>query len=319
MGKALERKEQIILFQNRRGFSPFLECYMCGWIPECKNCDVTLTYHKASNHLRCHYCGYSADLPTRCGACGDTNVQTKGFGTEKVEEDLAHFFPQAKVARMDLDTTRAKNAYQQIISDFESRTVDILIGTQMVAKGLDFDHVSLVGILNADSMLGYPDFRSYERSFQLMAQVGGRAGRKNKQGTVVLQTYKPDHLVVQNVLKTDFATQYVQELEHRRKFDYPPFTKLISITMKHKDRQTLDGAAALFIRGLRAQLGKSVLGPEYPSVSRIRNLYQKVALIKIDAKSSIAKVKQILKEEIDNFRINNDLRSVRIIIDVDSM
>ena len=319
MRKALERKEQIILFQNRRGFSPFLECYMCGWIPECKNCDVTLTYHKASNHLRCHYCGFSADLATRCGACGDTNVQTKGFGTEKVEEDLAHFFPQAKVARMDLDTTRAKNAYQQIISDFELRTVDILIGTQMVAKGLDFDHVSLVGILNADSMLGHPDFRSYERSFQLMAQVGGRAGRKYKQGTVVLQTYKPDHHVVQNVLKTDFATQYVQELEHRRKFDYPPFTKLISITMKHKDRQTLDGAAVLFISGLRAQLGKCVLGPEYPSVSRVRNLYQKVALIKIEVKSSIVKVKAILKEEIDNFRINKDLRSVRIIIDVDPM
>jgi primosomal protein N' (replication factor Y) len=189
----------------------------------------------------------------------------------------------------------------------------------MIAKGLDFDHVSLVGILNADSMLGYPDFRSYERSFQLMAQVGGRAGRKNKRGTVVLQTYKPDHHVVQNVLKTDFASQYVQELEHRKKFDYPPYTKLISITMKHKDRQTLDGAAALFIGGLRTQLGNRILGPEYPAVSRIRNLYQKVALIKIDAMFSIAKMKQTLKEEIDSFRINKDLRSVRIIIDVDPM
>jgi len=319
MEKALERREQIILFQNRRGFSSFLECYVCGWIPECKNCDVTLTYHKVSNHLRCHYCGFSADIPTRCGACGDTNVQTKGFGTEKVEEDLAHFLPHAKVARMDLDTTRAKNAYQQIISDFESRSIDILIGTQMIAKGLDFDHVNLVGILNADSMLGYPNFRSYERSFQLMAQVGGRAGRKNKRGIVVLQTYKPNHHVVQNVLKTDFASQYVQELEHRKKFDYPPYTKLISITMKHKDRQTLDGAAALFIDGLRIQFGKRVLGPEYPAVSRIRNLYQKVALVKIDARSSIVNMKQILKDEMASFRINKDLHSVRIIIDVDAI
>lgn len=319
MGAALDRKEQVILFQNRRGFSPFLECFICGWIPECKNCDVTLTYHKVSNHLRCHYCGYTTDIATRCGACGDTNVQTKGFGTEKIEEDIAHFFPDAKVARMDLDTTRTKNAYQNIISDFELRRIDILIGTQMVAKGLDFDHVSLVGILSADSMLGYPDFRSYERSFQLMAQVGGRAGRKNKQGTVVLQTYKPEHHVVQNVLKTDFARQYVQELEHRKQFDYPPFTKLISITMKHKDRQTLDGAATLFVGGLREKLGKRVLGPEYPSVSRVRNLYQKIALIKVEVKSSMQKVKEILGDEVDNFRMNKDLRSVRIIVDVDPM
>ena len=319
MGKALDNNEQIILFQNRRGFSPFVECYMCGWIPECKNCDVTLTYHKVANNLRCHYCGFSADVATRCGACGDTNVQTKGFGTEKVEEDLAHFFPNAKVARMDLDTTRAKNSYQQIIADFESRSIDVLIGTQMVAKGLDFDHVSLVGILNADSMLGYPDFRSYERSFQLMAQVGGRAGRKNKQGMVVLQTYKPEHHVVQNVLKTDFKSQYAQELVHRKQFNYPPFTRLISITMKHKDRQTLDGAASIFIDALRERLGKRVLGPEYPSVNRVRNLYQKVALIKVEVKSSIVSVKDILKEEIDNFRVNKDLRSVRIIIDVDPM
>ncbi|MBL4753365.1 MAG: primosomal protein N' [Flavobacteriales bacterium] len=319
IGKALERKEQIILFQNRRGFSPVLECYLCGWIPECKNCDVTLTYHKASHNLRCHYCGYTLDSPKRCGACGDTNVQSKGFGTEKVEEDLAHFFPKAKIARMDLDTTRAKNAYEQIISDFEERRIDVLIGTQMVAKGLDFDHVSLVGILNADSMLGFPDFRSYERSFQLMAQVGGRAGRKNKQGTVVLQTYKPNHHVVQNVLKTDFALQFKQELEHRKQFDYPPFTRLISVTMKHKERQTLDGAASLFVNALRGRLGKRVLGPEYPSVSRVRNLYQKVALIKVEVKASIQNVKDILNEEIDNFRLNKDLRSVRIIVDVDPM
>ena len=319
MSAALDRKEQIILFQNRRGFSPFIECYLCGWIPECRNCDVTLTYHKAPNHLRCHYCGYTTDVAPRCGACGDTNVQTKGFGTEKIEEDLAHFFPNAKLARMDLDTTRAKNSYQVIINDFESGAIDILIGTQMVAKGLDFDNVSLVGILNADSMLGYPDFRSYERSFQLMAQVGGRAGRKNKRGTVVVQTYKPDHHVVQNVLKTDFIKQFEQELEHRKQFNYPPFTKLISIVMKHKDRQTLDGAAQLFVGGLRDKLGKRVLGPEYPSVSRVRNLYQKVSLIKVEVESPMSKVKDILNHEIVNFRRNKDLRSVRIIVDVDPM
>ncbi|MBL7882469.1 MAG: primosomal protein N', partial [Bacteroidia bacterium] len=220
---ALQNKEQVILFQNRRGFAPQLECDTCAWVPQCNNCDVSLTYHKHIHQLRCHYCGYSTKPPDKCAACGDTNVKMKGFGTEKIEEELAIFYPTAKVARMDLDTTRSKFAHQHIIQNFEEGNVDILVGTQMVTKGLDFDNVSMVGILNADSMLNFPDFRSFERSYQLMAQVSGRAGRKNKRGKVIIQTYNPDHSIIQNVLNNDYLTMYTNQLLDRKNFNYPPY------------------------------------------------------------------------------------------------
>lgn len=319
MGKAFDNKEQVILFQNRRGFSPFLECYLCGWIPQCVHCDVTLTYHKSAKHMRCHYCGYSQDVAVCCGACGDNNIQTKGFGTEKIEEDMAHFFPHVKIARMDLDTTRVKNAYQRIIGDFEKGEVDVLVGTQMVTKGLDFDNVSVVGILNADSMLGYPDFRSYERSYQLMAQVSGRAGRKHKRGKVVIQTYQPEHHVIQNVLANDFQAQFDQELAQRKQFDYPPFSRLIGITIKHKDRQLLDGAADILVKNLREKLGKRVLGPEYPAISRIRNLYLKKVLVKLELAVSPYKVKEMINASIIKFQSEKDFKSLRVLLDVDPM
>jgi len=319
MTKAFDKKEQVILFQNRRGFSPFLECHLCGWIPNCVHCDVTLTYHKNIGKIRCHYCGYSLDTVVCCSACGDNNIQAKGFGTEQIAEELSHYFPNAKISRMDLDTTRVKNAYQRIIGDFEKGKVDVLVGTQMVTKGLDFDNVSVVGVLSADSMLGYPDFRSYERSYQLMSQVGGRAGRKHKRGKVVIQTYQPDHHVILNVFANDYNAQFTQEMKQRKQFDYPPFSRLIGITIKHKDKQLLDGASEILVKALKLKLGKRVLGPEYPAISRIRNLYLKKVLIKLEISISPTKVKNLIKEEIIKFHSEKDFKSVRILLDVDPL
>lgn len=315
--EALENKEQVILFQNRRGFSLRLECDVCNWIPECIRCDVTLTYHKSSNHLRCHYCGYSTQIPEKCPTCGNPKVLMKGFGTEKVEEELAILYPKIRIMRMDLDTTRSKNAYQKIITDFENKAIDILVGTQMVTKGLDFDNVSVVGILNADNMLSYPDFRSPERSFQMMAQVSGRAGRKNKRGKVIIQTYNPYHSVIRDVIDNNYAKTYKDIIQERINFKYPPFYRLIEIRLKHKDYNILNAASAELANKLRAHFGELVLGPEYPMVSRIKNLYIKHILLKTEKTNALTKAKLELKEILDQFNKNRKFTGVTIIIDVD--
>lgn len=313
----LANGEQAILFQNRRGFSLRLECDICHWMPSCKNCDVSLVYHKKSNQLRCHYCGYVAPIPGRCPECHGINIKMRGFGTEKVEEELGLIFPKARIVRMDLDTTRSKHSLQQIIGDFESKKIDILVGTQMVTKGLDFDHVSLVCVLNADNMLSYPDFRAVERSFQLMAQVGGRSGRKNKQGKVIIQTYNPDHLVIRFVVKHDFKAMFMQQLAERQKFKYPPYTRLVMLKLKHKDPDLLNKAADNLAASLRKVFGKRILGPEFPVVSRIMNYYIKQILFKIERSSTTGSMKIRMVEEIEKFQQNPGFRSVKVIMDVD--
>jgi primosomal protein N' (replication factor Y) (superfamily II helicase) len=316
---ALDKKEQVILFQNRRGFAPQLECNMCAWVPQCTNCDVSLTYHKVSNQLRCHYCGYSVKPPTKCSACGDTDLKMKGFGTEKIEEELGIFYPKARIARMDLDTTRSKFAHQHIIQDFEEGRIDILVGTQMVTKGLDFDNVSMVGILNSDSMLNFPDFRAFERSFQLMSQVSGRAGRKNKRGKVIIQSYNPEHSIIQEVIANDYLSMYTNQLLDRKNFNYPPFYRLIEITVIHKDLNMVNASAKFLADELKSHFGKRVLGPEFPLVSRIRNLYHKNILLKIERETSVANVKKIVADQLIKFKSDSDYKSVRIQIDVDPM
>ncbi len=316
---ALAKNEQIILFQNRRGFSLRLECDTCHWVPECKNCDVTLIYHKHNNQLRCHYCGYSRRVPEKCDSCGSPNMQMKGFGTEKVEEELQIIFPEVTIKRMDLDTTRTKHAYQNIINDFEERRIDILVGTQMVTKGLDFDNVSVVGILNADNMINFPNFRAYERSYQLMAQVSGRAGRKMKQGKVIIQTYNPKHSVLKNVIEHDYYGMYSSQILERRNFKYPPFFRLIEIQLKHKDPRVLNEAAREFAILLRQKLGKRILGPEYPLISRIKNLYLKNVLIKLERDLTLNEHKNDIRKAISEFRTLGNYKSVRIQIDVDPL
>jgi primosomal protein N' (replication factor Y) len=309
--------EQVILFQNRRGFAPYLECDMCGWIPQCTNCDVSLTYHKHKNELVCHYCGYTIRSPKTCKACGNTAVQTRGFGTEKIEDEIRIFFPEAKVARMDFDSTRKKNAYQNIIGDFETGKIDILIGTQMVSKGLDFDNVSLVGILNADNMLNYPDFRAFERSYQLIAQVSGRAGRKNKQGKVIIQTSNPTHPILQYVLENKYEEMYKSQLLERKNFNYPPFYRLINISIRHKKLEITNAASHLLGVNLRKIFGKRILGPEPPIISRVQNNYIQNILIKVERERSFQKAKQLLDEQIVNVVTMDDFKTVRFTVDVD--
>lgn len=314
---AIQQGEQAILFQNRRGFSLRLECETCHWMPACRNCDVTLVYHKKSNQLRCHYCGFVTRVPENCPDCKGLQIKMKGFGTEKVEEELAMMIPGSKIIRMDLDTTRSKNVLQQIISDFEARKIDILVGTQMVTKGLDFDNVSLVCILNADNMLSYPDFRSAERSYQLMAQVSGRSGRKNKQGKVIIQTRQPNHQVIKQVVNNDYLALFNNQMAERKKFSYPPFTRLILLKLKHKDQEFLNGAAAALARLMRNEFGNRVLGPEYPMVSRIMNYYIKHIMFKIGKGDNLATCKANLLSTIVKFHQELSNKSVRIIIDVD--
>ena len=292
--QALDKKEQVILFQNRRGFAPMIECHTCGWVPKCKNCDVSLTYHKGLNVLTCHYCGYTYPVPRSCPACGGVELQHKGFGTERIEDDIKLIFPEARVARMDLDTTRTRSAYEKIIADFEGGKTDILIGTQMVSKGLDFDRVSIVGILNADSMLNYPDFRSYERAFQLMAQVAGRAGRKNKQGLVILQTKSPDLPVIHQVMRNDYEGLYLDQLAERQLFRYPPYYRLIYVYLKHRKESVLEQASDMMAQYLRSALGDRVLGPDKPPVARVQTLYIKKMIVKVEQTASIAKVRDYL-------------------------
>ena len=318
MDEALESKEQIILFQNRRGFAPMLECYTCGHVQQCKRCDVSLTYHKYSDLLRCHYCGYIEKVPLTCTACGSIDTDMRGFGTEKIEEEVKKTFPNARVARMDLDTTRGKNAYQKLITQFEDREIDVLVGTQMVTKGLDFDNVSLVGVLNADQMLYYPDFRAFERAYQLMAQVSGRAGRKVKRGKVIIQTHNPHHNTIRDVMGNDFLNMYNSEIINRRNFSYPPFYRLISLTFRHKDRNVLDACCEGFAMNLRSDIGQErVLGPEYPGIARINNLYNKKMMIKVEKSASIINIKNIIQDWINIFKKDLVFKYVRVIVDVD--
>lgn len=314
---ALERKEQIILFQNRRGFAPMMECRTCGWVPKCKNCDVSLTYHKGLNQLTCHYCGYTQSLPASCPACGGVELMHKGLGTERIEEDVQLIFPEARVARMDLDTTRTRTAYERIIADFEQGKTDILIGTQMVSKGLDFERVSVVGILNADTMLNYPDFRSYERAYQLMAQVAGRAGRKSKQGLVILQTKSPELPVIRQVMQNDYEQLYLDQLAERQLFRYPPFYRLIYVYLKHRKEDILHQAAEEAVSLLRTGLGNRVLGPDKPPVARIQTLYIKKLMIKVELSASMAKVRDYLQAVQRTLLENERFRTLTIYYDVD--
>lgn len=313
--ETLTKNEQVILFQNRRGYSPFLECNTCGWIPGCKNCDVSLTYHRKNNLLVCHYCGYTIENTGNCLACEDTVMEAKGFGTEKLEEEISIIFPDAKIARMDLDTTRSKKAFQEIISNFETGKLDILIGTQMVTKGLDFDNVNLVGIMNADNMLHFPDFRAFERSYQLMAQVSGRAGRKNKQGNVIIQTSQPNHSIIKNVIDNDYKTMFINQLSERKEYSYPPYIRLIKIVLKHKDAQELNKIAYETANQMKTIFGKRVLGPEYPLVGRVFTWYQKQIFLKIEKEKSIVKARNYLRSIF--FEIRQKYPKIQFAIDID--
>ncbi|MBP6531836.1 MAG: primosomal protein N' [Bacteroidia bacterium] len=314
---ALQNKEQVILFQNRRGFSPFIECRQCNWIPNCKNCSVTLTYHKNSKALKCHYCGYLENLPAFCPNCSDYHLEEKGFGTEKIEEEISIFFPEARIARMDLDATRTRSSFMKIITEFEDRQIDILVGTQMVTKGLDFDNVSTVGIINADQLLNFPDFRAFERSFQLMLQVSGRSGRKLKRGRVIIQTTQPDHWVITEVVRNNYKGFYVRDLHERNRFGYPPHSRLIEINMRHKELELIQDASNFFGVLLRESLGPRVIGPNLPMVSRIRNQYYRSFIIKVERGVSVVEVKKMIKVAMTRFFSDKLYHGVQIIPDVD--
>ena len=317
--EALEQKEQVILFQNRRGFAPMIECHTCGWVPKCKNCDVSLTYHKGLNQLTCHYCGYTQPVPRQCPACEGVDLRNRGFGTEKIEDDVKAIFPEARVARMDLDTTRTRTAYERIIHDFQQGRTDILIGTQMVSKGLDFDHVSVVGILNADTMMNYPDFRAYERAFQLMAQVAGRAGRKNKRGRVVLQTKSIDHPIIPQVMRNDFEGMVAGQLAERQLFRYPPYYRLVYVYLKHRNEQLLDVMAQTMAAKLRAVFGARVLGPDKPPVARIQTLFIRKIVLKIETNAPMARARQLLVQVQQEMVAEDRFKSLIVYYDVDPM
>ena len=317
MRATLNRGEQIILFQNRRGYTPMWSCEICNWTPKCKNCDVSLTYHKQTNSLKCHYCGHASPPVGSCSACGSNRLKMVGFGTEKVEDELSLVFPDKTIKRLDLDSTRSKNAYELILNDFEQRNIDILIGTQMVSKGLDFDNVSLVGILDADMLLNRPDFRAFERSYQLMSQVAGRSGRKGKRGNVIIQTGDPDHWVIQKVINHDYKGFYESEIIERKNFFYPPYYKLIEFTLKHKDEYVVEKGAADLAGSLRDVFKERVIGPEFPVVRRIQNLYLKQIKLKLERDVSDKKIKERIQQLLDEFYSVPLNKSIRIIVDVD--
>ncbi len=315
--EALNLKEQVILFQNRRGYTPLWMCEICNWTPTCKSCDVSLTYHKLSNQLKCHYCGYSTPPIGSCSSCGSNRLKMLGFGTEKIEDDLGVFYPNHMIKRLDLDTTRSKNAYAEILNEFAAGAIDVLIGTQMVSKGLDFENVNLVGILDADMMLKRADFRAFERSFQLMTQVAGRAGRRKKRGKVIIQTGDPDHWVIQKVIAHDYIGFYTSEIMERKNYFYPPFYKLIEITLKHKDENTLNLAASDLSDAMRAVFKERVLGPEFPVIRRTHNLFIKRITLKIERSANDKKVKERLQEMIDHFYTSASYKTVRVNVNVD--
>lgn len=319
MGNALKEKRQIILFQNRRGYSPQLECKTCGWVPRCKHCDVSLTLHKNANKLVCHYCGYTIPAPVHCPNCEERNFINLGYGTEKIEDDLQNLFPEARIKRMDLDTTRSKNAYENIIGDFQQGKTDILIGTQMVSKGLDFDNVAVVGIINADTLLNYPDFRATERAFQLMAQVAGRAGRKNGQGTVFLQTKMTDAPVIPQIVGNDYQSFYNQQLGERMLFHYPPFYRLVYIYMKHRDVHVIEEFSELVGKHMRKIFDDRILGPDLPPVARVKQLYIRKIVLKVENNMSQYKVNEALKNIQEAYCALPRYRSVVMYYDIDPL
>lgn len=317
--RALDNKEQVILFQNRRGFAPMIECRECGWTPRCEACDVSLTFHKALGQLTCHYCGRTYTVPDVCPCCGSHDLRGRGYGTEKVEDKVMELFPDARVARMDLDTTRTRNAYERLISDFSAHRTDILIGTQMVSKGLDFDKVSVVGILNADSMLNYPDFRAYEHAFTMMAQVAGRAGRKGKRGLVILQTKSPELPVIAQVVRNDIEGFYSDLLEERQLFRYPPFYHIINVYLRHKDEPVVCAAADALGTLLRQWFGTRVLGPDKPSVARVKAMNIRKMVVKLELGIDLAKVRLYLNKGKSAVLQDNRFKTVTVYFDVDPL
>ncbi len=315
---ALEKGEQAILFQNRRGYAPRLVCNTCGWNAQCNNCDVSLTYHKFRDELNCHLCGYHTKQPTTCPACGDSKLHIRGFGTERIEDELKIYLPKAKIARMDWDTVRTKNAHATIIQKFEDKKIDILVGTQMVTKGLDFDNVGIVGVLSADHLLFFPDFRATERAFHLMTQVAGRAGRKKKQGKVVIQAFNIAHPVLAEVIDNDYKKCYEREIKERREFFYPPFYRLIKVTLKHKRKDSLDKGGLFFSQIIKAKLGSRVVGPAEPGIPRVRTYYLLDIMIKLERNADILrKTKALLLETVQLLHKEKGLSGVRVNIDVD--
>lgn len=319
MRSALDKGEQVILFQNRRGFAPMVECKMCGWVPRCSNCDVSLTFHKNTSQLTCHYCGFTYSIPDRCPNCDSQDLKGRGFGTEKVEDQILELFPDANVARMDLDTTRTRSAYERIIGDFSAGKTNILIGTQMVTKGLDFDRVSVVGILNADSMLNYPDFRAYEHAFMMMSQVSGRAGRKGRRGLVLLQTKNKDLPIVQQVVANDFSSYFKDLEQERRDFRYPPFTHLIYVYVKHKDERVIESAAMEMGARLRQWFGMRVLGPDKPAVAKIKTMNIRKIVLKLELGIDLALVRRYLRQTERDMMQNKQYVSLNIYFDVDPL
>ena len=318
MHEVLKNGEQIILFQNRRGFSPVVECTTCGVSPQCPNCDVSLTFHQHKNQLRCHYCGYHMAMMQSCIACGSETLDTKGFGTEQIETELKSLFPNSKVARMDQDTTKGKHAYAKLIEALENEEIDILVGTQMLAKGLDFRNISLVGVMNADNLLNFPDFRAHERSFQLLQQVSGRAGRTQKRGKVLIQTYNPYHQILKQVSVNDYEAMYKEQLEERYNYKYPPFYRTLKITFKDKNLERVQKASAWFGQALELQFKENILGPEPPPVGRIKNKYIMNLLVKIPKNQSLEKTKKYIDNVQRSFNSIKEFSSVRVTIDVDN-
>lgn len=315
--EAFSNNEQVILFQNRRGFSPVLECLTCGHVPQCPQCDVSLTYHKYKNQLRCHYCGYNMAKPTNCHSCSSVDLETKGFGTEQIELELASLFPNKNIKRMDQDTTRGKYSFEKIIDGFKNREIDVLVGTQMLAKGLDFDNVSLVGIMNADNMLYHPDFRAFERSYQMMTQVAGRSGRSEKRGKVIIQTYNPLHNIIQQVTHNDYEGMYKEQLYERKIYYYPPFYRLVRLTLKHRDFEKLKEGSMWLYQVLKQNLSIPVLGPEEPAVSRIRNEYIRTIMIKIPSDTSLQGTKKTIQKVLNSFEVVAQYRTIKVTVNVD--
>lgn len=317
--EALEHGEQVILFQNRRGYAPMLECKQCGWVPRCQHCDVSLTYHRSLNQLSCHYCGYTYQVPTECPACGGTQLMTRGFGTEKIEDQVRDIFPEARIARMDLDTTRTRGAYERLINDFSAGRTNLLIGTQMITKGLDFDRVSVVGILNADAMLNYPDFRAYEHAFMMMSQVSGRAGRKGKRGLVILQTKSPEHPVVRQVVSNDYAGFFRSLMSERRQFNYPPYCRLICVWLKHRDEALVASAALELGSRLRQWFGSRVLGPDKPAVAKVKSLAIRKLVLKLEPGLNMADVRHYLFLGRQQLLAEKRYSTMQIYFDVDPL
>jgi primosomal protein N' (replication factor Y) len=314
---ALSLGEQVILFQNRRGYSPVVECMTCGHVPQCRQCDVSLTYHKSKNQLRCHYCGYSIANPTNCHSCSSVHLTTKGFGTEQIQQELGLLFPSAKVGRMDQDTTRGKFGFEKIIDSFKNREIDILVGTQMLAKGLDFDNVSLVGIMNADNILYHPDFRAFERSYQMMTQVSGRSGRSEKRGKVIIQTYNPCHNTIRQVTNNDYIGMYNEQLYERQIYKYPPYFRLIKITLKHRDFEKLKDGSMWLYQVIQQNLNLPVLGPEEPPIGRIRNEYIRTIMIKIPQNQTLQGTKKTIQKILDSFVLVSQFRAIKTAVNVD--